>query len=134
MIVVLLVAALVGGGLGAAFATGAIGGSSAGTGPLTVGTDVKLAVTPQQGGCDTTFNFEATGSLSGTGTLVYRWERSDGQQTADIPVAITANEGSFRFTMPWRILGKQKLDAQMTFRIVSPTQRTASRAISYNCA
>jgi serine/threonine-protein kinase len=132
LIVVLVLAALAGGGLGAAYATGAIGGSGTKTAPLTVGSDVTLTAVPQQGGCDTTFNFTATGSIDGQGTLVYRWERSDGQQSADIPVTIT-NQGRFSFPISWRILGKQQLEGQMTFRIVSPTQRSVSQKITYSC-
>jgi serine/threonine-protein kinase len=133
LVVVLVLAALAGAGLGAAYATGAIGGSGTSTAPLTVGPDVALTATPQQGGCDTVFTFTATGTLNGQGVLVYRWERSDGQQSADIRVTIT-NEGSFRFNGPaWRIQGKQQVDGQMTFRIVSPTQRSVSQKITYSC-
>jgi serine/threonine protein kinase len=133
LVIVLVVLVLVGGGLGAAVATGAIGGGGgSNSGPLQVGGDVKLAATPQQGGCDTNFQFVATGSLSGQGTLVYRWERSDGQQTSDIPVQVK-DDGSFRFTMAWRVLGHQKLDGKMTFRILSPTARVVNQSISYNC-
>jgi len=100
--------------------------------PLTVGSDVALTVTPKAGGCNTDFGFVATGSLTGKGQLLYRWERSDGQQSSDIPVTIT-NQGSFRFTITWRVIGRQKLDGTMTFRLVSPTSRVATAAISYNC-
>jgi serine/threonine-protein kinase len=131
-LIVILVLAAVGGGLGGAYAAGAFS-SSSNSGPLSVGTDVKLTATPQQGGCDTTYNFVATGSVTGAGTLVYRWERSDGQQTPDISVAITPKEGSFKFEIPWRIIGKQKRDERMTFRIVSPTARSVSQPISYSC-
>jgi serine/threonine protein kinase len=106
------------------------GGSS--NGPLAVGHDVRLSVTPQQGGCDTDFQFAATGSLTGQGTLLYRWERSDGQQTDDIPVAIT-DQRSFRFTIAWRIIGHQQRSGTMTFRIVQPASRVVNQTITYNC-
>ena len=132
LIVVLVLAALAGGGLGAAYATGAIGGGGSKTAPLTIGPDVALTAQPLQGGCDTTFNFTATGTIDGQGTLVFRWERSDGQQSGDTPVTIT-NQGRFSFPISWRILGKQQLEGQMTFRIVSPTQRSVSQKITYSC-
>ena len=42
----------------------------------------QATVSPASAGCNTTFAFVASGSLSGTGTLVYRWEQSDGQVTS----------------------------------------------------
>ena len=125
---------LAGAAVGAVVLTRGGGGGSAGSGPgpLQVGSDVRLAVTPQQGGCDTDFQFVATGSLSGQGSLVYRWERSDGQQSADIPVTITT-ERSFRFTIAWRIIGHQQRTGTMTFRVVSPTSRVVNQGITYTC-
>ncbi len=130
---VLGVLAIAGAVVGVLFGAGVVGGSSSGnTVPLQANNDVALAVSPAQGGCDTAFQFTATGSLSGTGTLTYRWERSDGQETDDIPVAIT-NQGSFRFTIAWRVIGHQVLNGTMTFRVVSPTPRVVHQAIAYNC-
>jgi hypothetical protein len=93
---------------------------------------VALTATPQLGGCNTDFGFVATGTLSGQGQLVYRWERSDGQQSSDIPVTIT-DQRSFRFTITWRVIGRQRLQGTMTFRLVRPDQRAVSRTISYSC-
>ncbi len=63
------------------------------SGPLTLGSDATLTATPVTGGCNTTFSFVGRGSLSGTGTLVYRWEQSDGQVTADTSLPITPKRG-----------------------------------------
>jgi serine/threonine protein kinase len=133
VLVLLVIAAGAGGGL---YAAGIIGGSGTASGPvpLTVGPTVTLTVNPAQGGCDTTFAFEAKGTVSGEGTLVYRWERSDGQQTGDISVQITTAIGKFDFNEGWRIIGKQQLNARMTFRVVSPTTRSVSQAIAYSCS
>jgi hypothetical protein len=134
LIVALVLLVLIGGGLGAAFATGAIGGGTANSGPLRIGTDAKLTITPAQGGCNTVFNFVATGSVTGSGPLVYRWERSDGRQTGDIPVTVTPQQGSYRLPGPaWRIDGHQTSELRMTFRIISPSERSVSQVINYSC-
>jgi len=123
--------------VGVLFGTGVLGGSGANNGALEVGNDVKLAVSPQSSGCtsnlQTDFAFVATGSVTGTGTLTYRWERSDGKQSDPIPVDITPREGSFSFTITWRVIGHQTVNGTMTFRILSPTSRVVNQAISYNC-
>ncbi len=108
-------------------------GERSSTAPLTIGSDATLLVTPHTGGCNTTFSFVGTGSLSGTGTLVYRWEQSDGQITADIPLPIRSDEGSFRLTQAWRLQGSQKVDGNMTLHIVKPVDRRLSQAFHYGC-
>jgi len=137
LVVLGLLLVLGGAGVGVYLAVGRSGGGGS-TAPLSVGNDVKLAATPQSGHCDPSthrldFQFVATGSLNGQGTLVYRWERSDGRQSDDIPVTIASNEGSFRFTTTWSIQGNQTFQGTMTFRVVSPTSRVVNQAISYTC-
>jgi serine/threonine-protein kinase len=133
-LIVLVVALLAGGGVGAAYALGAFGSGSASSGPLAVGSDVKLAVQPSQGGCNTVFSFVASGSVSGAGTLTYRWERSDGFVSQDIPVTVSADDARFELPgPPWRISGHQS-QLQMTFHIVKPTERVVSATVPYTCA
>lgn len=138
-VVLVLGLLLVAGGVAAGVYV-AVGRSSGGgnPGPLSVGNDVQLTATPQSGHCDPSthrldFQFVATGTLNGQGTLVYRWERSDGRQSDDIPVTITSDEGSFKFTTTWSIQGNQTFQGTMTFRVVSPTSRVVNQAISYTC-
>jgi serine/threonine protein kinase len=138
LLTVLGLLAVAGAVLGVLFGTGVLGGGgSASSGPLQLGNDVALAVSPQ-GSCSSNpprmdFHFVATGSVSGVGTLSFRWERSDGQQTDDIPVTVTSNEGSFRFTTTWSVQGHQVLNGTMTFHVLSPTPRVVHQAITYNC-
>ena len=109
------------------------GGRASSTGPLALGGDAKMTVSPVTGGCNTTFAFVAGGSLSGTGTLVYRWEQSDGQVTANTSLPITADEGTFQLTQAWRLQGSQKVDGTMTLHILKPADRRLTQAFHYSC-
>ncbi|MDQ6847709.1 MAG: hypothetical protein M3019_09045, partial [Candidatus Dormibacteraeota bacterium] len=112
---------------------GKSGGTDGSSAPLVVGGDATLAVSPPSAGCNTTFMFVARGSLSGTGTLVYRWEQSDGQVTANTSLPIPSDDGAFRLTESWRIQGSQKVNGTMTLHIVKPTDRRISKAFTYSC-
>jgi hypothetical protein len=118
---------------GAVLLAGRGNGGPASSTPLAVGGDATLGVTPASAGCNTTFSFIARGSLSGTGTLVYRWEQSDGQVTADTSLPITSDEGAFQLTEAWRLQGSQRVSGTMTLHILKPVDRKISRAFTYSC-
>lgn len=136
---VLVVAALGAVAVAAAVVAGIVflGGNTAGgkpsNVPLSVGTDAALGVTPSTGSCNSTFTFIGRGSLTGTGTLVYRWEQSDGQATADTSLPITPNEGAFQLTQAWRLQGSQKVSGTMTLHILKPVGRKLTRPFTYSC-
>jgi hypothetical protein len=102
-------------------------------GPLALGSDARLAVAPQSAGCNTTFVFVGRGSLSGVGTLVYRWEQSDGQVSADSSVPIRADVGAFQLTQAWRLEGTQTVNGAMTLHILKPVDRSISKSFHYLC-
>jgi hypothetical protein len=107
--------------------------SGSGGGPLVVGTDVSLAATSDRSGdCVTTVHLTATGSVSGSGTLVYRFERSDGQATGNTQLAVDGNSG-FEVTEDWRFAGVHAGGGTMVFRIVSPTTREVRRDVTVTC-
>jgi hypothetical protein len=101
--------------------------------PLVIGPDAAVTVTPQTGGCSTTFVFVARGSLSGVGQLVYRWEQSDGQATADTSLPIGSNEGAFQLVEAWRLQGSQTVSGSMTLHILKPVARQIVRSFRYSC-
>jgi hypothetical protein len=104
-----------------------------GGGPLVVGTDVGLDATQDTGpGCTTVVHLIATGSLSGSGTLVYRFERSDGQSTGDTSLPVDGNSG-FAITEDWRFVGVRQGGGTMIFRIVSPATREVRRQVTVAC-
>ena len=106
-------------------------GSHAGAG-FAVDQPLLLQVDPQQGSCGTTFEVTATGTIQGSGTLVYRWERSDGLQTQDTPLAIASNTSSFRISEQLPLSGRLAQPA-VTFRVVSPTPMSVTQVLPYSC-
>ena len=106
--------------------------------PLSVGSQVHLSVQPgTTGGCDTTFTFTATGTLSGAGTLTYRWTKSTTGGTpvsSQLSLTITPNEGSFLLTTPWKFVGPATLAGTVTFQVLSPQSRSATQTFHYSCA
>jgi hypothetical protein len=112
---------------------GGSGGRVSPSTPLVVGSDATVVVNPATGGCNTTFGFVGQGSLSGTGTLVYRWEQSDGQATSDTSLPITSSEGAFELTEAWRLQGSQTVNGAMTLHILRPLDRRISRSFRYSC-
>jgi hypothetical protein len=106
---------------------------SGGGGTLVVGTDVSLKASSETAaGCTTVVRFTATGSLSGSGTLVYRFERSDGQSTPDTQLSVDGNNG-FEITEDWRFLGVHRGGGTMVFHIVQPTTREVRRDVTVTC-
>jgi hypothetical protein len=123
-------------GAGVAAALLLLGGHATGPvapGPLAVGSDASLTVTPKTSGCDTTFVFVGRGSLHGTGTLVYRWEQSDGSVTSDTPLTIHPNTGAFQLTQAWRLQGSQTVNGSMTLHILRPVDRSLRQSFRYVC-
>jgi hypothetical protein len=135
--ILLVAAGLVIAGAGTAAAIVLLGGHATTvatpSAPLSLGNDATLAVTPVSGGCNTTFVFVARGSLRGTGTLVYRWQQSDGQSSAPTSLVITADKGAFQLTQAWRLQGAQALDGTMALQIIMPRNLTLTRSFHYAC-
>jgi hypothetical protein len=102
-------------------------------GPLVIGSDASVTVNRATGGCDTTFSFLARGSVSGVGSMVYRWEQSDGQVTDDVTLHIVSSEGSFELAEAWRLQGSQTVNGTMTLHLLQPVDRKISRSFHYAC-
>jgi hypothetical protein len=103
------------------------------SGPLVIGSDATVTVSPATGGCNTTFVFVGRGSLSGAGTLIYRWEQSDGEVTADTSLPIRATEGAFQLTEAWRLQGSQTVNGGMILHILKPVDRSIRQTFRYVC-
>jgi hypothetical protein len=106
---------------------------SQGTGPLVVGTDITLDAAPSQSGdCVSTVHFTAHGSLTGSGTLTYRFERSDGQSTGNAQLTADGDSG-FEISEDWRFVGVRSGGGTMIFRVVSPNTREVHRDVTVRC-
>ena len=101
--------------------------------PLLIRSGVQLAVTPPAGGCGTRFVFIATGVVSGQGTLVYQWVRSDGLIGPPRRLAITATNPSFRVTNAWTVSSPAPAAITMTLRVLAPTPMSVSHSITPAC-
>ena len=128
----LVALALVAGVAGGAVATAVRGSSSATAASLTVGRPVLLQVEPAQGSCNSTFVAKATGPVQGSGTLQYRWARSDGEQSASSALSVSARDGSFLITQYWQLSG-QVTHPSITFQLLSPVAMTVTRPLQYTC-
>ena len=124
--------AVVVGVAGGAVASAVRGSSPAPAGALRVGRPVSLQVEPTQGSCNSVFVATATGPVQGSGTLLYRWARSDGEQTATTALPVSASDGSFLITQHWQ-LGGQVSTPSITFRLLSPVAMTVTRPLPYSC-
>ena len=133
VLIVAVIAAIVGAGV-TVLVVQLAAAPSPPSGPLAVGHDARITAAPGSGGCNTTFVFTAQGSLSGAGTLVYRWEQSNGFSTPPISLPITSSEGSFQLSQAWQIQGTQTLDATMTFHILQPVDLTLRQPFHYACS
>jgi serine/threonine protein kinase len=106
--------------------------------PLAIANDVHLTVRPgPSGGCGTTFSFTATGTVSGAGTLTYRWVKSVAGSAPvydQYSLAITTHESSFSFPTSLQLTGPASLEATVTFEVISPQARSAAQTIQYTCA
>lgn len=99
---------------------------------LSVGKAVSLQVEPVRGSCNSVFVATATGPVQGSGTLLYRWARSDGEQSASTALSVTAHDGSFLITQHWQ-LGGQVSTPSITFQLLSPVAMTLTRSLQYSC-
>lgn len=128
----LVVLALVAGVAGGFVASAVRDSSPASAGSLKVGMPVSLQVHPVDGSCTHVFVASATGSVHGSGTLLYRWQRSDGEQTATTPLTVSANDGSFLITQHWQLSG-QPSRPSITFQLVSPVAMSITRPLPNSC-
>ncbi|MBV8196167.1 MAG: hypothetical protein JOY80_11650 [Candidatus Dormibacteraeota bacterium] len=128
----LVVAVPIAAGLLIGLLVASLRGAPATTGTLTVPKPAALQFEPVQGSCGTTFMIVATGPVQGQGTLLYRWERSDGLQTQDTPLVIPAGDSSYRISEHWT-LGVSTPTPWITFRIVSPAPVAVTQRLPYSC-
>jgi len=99
------------------------------TGPVSVSRNPTGTI-----GCDATVSFVASGDVSGSGTLTYQWERSDGVQPILRQVPVAAGQSSFQ-TDPvyWSFSGTQQTTATMTLHILKPSDLKITTSVTESC-
>ncbi|GAA1993258.1 hypothetical protein [Kitasatospora viridis] len=101
--------------------------------PLTVtGLSVRSSTAAQ--GCDSTA--VVTGTLDtngGSGTVTYRWHRSDGTVSADLTQTVARGSRHTDVVLRWTFEGKGSMTATATLDVLSPTPRTAATTFTYAC-
>ncbi len=110
--------------------------SPASQGPLTLGSPVSLTSQPSEtAGCNSGFTVVATGAVSGHGTMTYRWEQrqNGGPVTYDQWSVPIRNDSSFHLTEQLSFAGKATISTTVTFVILLPQSRSATRTITYQC-
>jgi hypothetical protein len=128
-----LVAAAVVVGLAGGIVVSAVrGGGGSTADALTVGRPVSVQIQPAAGTCNTVFAATARGPVHGQGTLVYRWERSDGLRTESTRLAVSPGDSSFLVTEHWQLSG-QVAHPAITFDLINPVAMTVTVPIPYSC-
>ncbi|AUY53316.1 hypothetical protein [Streptomyces sp. CB01881] len=70
----------------------------------------------------------------GTGTLHYRWLRSDGTTSGEIAQDVRSGAHRTDLVLRWSFEGRGDLQATATLEILSPDTRTAAASFPYHCS
>ncbi|WP_369199136.1 hypothetical protein [Streptomyces djakartensis] len=101
--------------------------------PLTVGS-VTATARPTALGCDGTADITGLVTTNGrTGTLSYRWVRSDGTSSGVLKEELVRGRTQARLHLRWTFQGEGERQARAELRILSPTSRTAAAEFTYSC-
>jgi len=84
------------------------------------------------GSCSGTYRLVATGSLAGTGPLVYRWDASGDRSTGDRSLQIASGVRSFSVTQLWQPSASQD-QPSISFQVVRPAPMTITRSVDTRC-
>ena len=102
------------------------------SGGLIVGPQLTVRIQPARGACNSLFVASAVGPVRGQGTLTYRWERSDGVQSAESTLAVGAKDDTFMITEHWQLNG-QVAQPLITFHLLTPMDMTVTKPLPYTC-
>jgi hypothetical protein len=109
--------------------------SSATSSPLKLTPPVSVSRNPTGTvGCDANVSFVASGQITGSGTLTYQWERSDGVHPILRQVPVAAGQSSFQ-TEPviWSFSGTQQTSVTMTLHILKPSDLKVATPLTDSC-
>ncbi|MGW3040214.1 hypothetical protein ACWC9T_09235 [Kitasatospora sp. NPDC001159] len=102
--------------------------------PALAVTAADVTTDPAGPGCaGTAVITAAVETNGGTGTLRYRWLRSDGTTSAEIAQDLPAGPHHTDLVLRWTFEGHGSLQATATLEVLSPTPRTAVTSFAYHC-
>jgi hypothetical protein len=95
---------------------------------------VAATVEPKVLGCDGTADIVGLVRTNGRpGTLSYRWIRSDGTASGVLREVLVRDQRQARLHLLWTFQGKGRQEARAELRVLSPTRRTVSVPVTYDC-
>ena len=101
--------------------------------PLTV-TDAAVHAASPALTCDGTANVNATMHTNGaSGTITYRWRRSDGTVSDTLRQQVTKGSSNVHVVLLWSFHGQGAMNATATLEVLSPSQISASTTFTYTC-
>ncbi|MCX4908956.1 hypothetical protein [Streptomyces sp. NBC_00878] len=93
-----------------------------------------LVETPTVDRCAKTVVITGVVSTNGSsGTVDYRWKRSDGTTSGVLHQQVGKNAGRFEAVLRWSFDGRGTVKATATLEVLSPNPKTASADFTYDC-
>ncbi|MEY9962869.1 hypothetical protein ABIA33_000895 [Streptacidiphilus sp. MAP12-16] len=103
-------------------------------GPSLAVSSVSVAAAPASLGCDGTEVVTATLQTNGrSGTVHYRWVRSDGTDSGVLQQSVPAGLHQVSVPLRWTVQGKGTFQGTATVWITGPVAGSASASFSYSC-
>ncbi|MFE7766587.1 hypothetical protein [Streptomyces sp. NPDC057438] len=103
-------------------------------GPSVQVRSVAATVKPKVLGCDGTADIVGLVRTNGRpGTLSYRWIRSDGTSSGVLREVLVRDQRQARLHLLWTFQGKGRQEARAELRLLSPSRRTVSVPVTYDC-
>ncbi|GAB7188473.1 hypothetical protein ATKI12_8304 [Kitasatospora sp. Ki12] len=103
--------------------------------PALAVTGVTVTTDPAGPGCaGTAVVTAAVETNGGSGTLRYRWLRSDGTTSDELVQDVRSGAHRTDLVLRWSFEGQGSLQATATLRLIAPGTRSAGASFTYRCA
>ncbi|MFD3620730.1 hypothetical protein ACFWWT_36970 [Streptomyces sp. NPDC058676] len=103
-------------------------------GPAVAVRTASVTARPTVLGCDATADIVALVATNGRpGTLSYRWTRSDGTASGVLREVVVRGQTQARLHLLWTFQGKGHYTARAELRVLTPTHRTVTAQLTYEC-
>lgn len=95
---------------------------------------VAVRTDSERVGCGQTAVVTGTVTTNGgSGTLLYRWLRSDGTESGTLRERLPRGQETISVTLRWDFKGAGSQRASATLEVLSPSTRTAAASFTYSC-